>query len=76
VDAKASPKFKESVESLVQIFRKTFPHTTLIVANPTRRIYWSDVSILEAGNSNITSRIYREGVKDFEKAIQKHNIRQ
>ena len=52
MDAKASIQFKKYVKSLVQIFKKQFPETTLILANPTRRIYWGDVSILEAGKNN------------------------
>ena len=50
MDAKASRKFKKSVKSLFHIFQKQFPETTLILADPTRRIYWGDVSILEAGD--------------------------
>jgi len=50
VDTKASSSFKKSVNDLLAIYREKFPKTTLILANPTRRIFWSDVSILEAGN--------------------------
>ena len=31
------------------MYRYNFPDTTIIMANPTLRIYWSGVSILEAG---------------------------
>ena len=34
---------------LLNVYRYNFPETTIIVANPTLRIYWSGVSILEAG---------------------------
>lgn len=34
---------------LLSVYRYHFPDTTIINANPTLRIYWSGVSILEAG---------------------------
>ena len=37
------------VEKLLSVYRYHFPSTTIINANPTLRIYWSGVSILEAG---------------------------
>ncbi len=37
------------VEKLLNVYRYHFPDTTIINANPTLRIYWSGVSILEAG---------------------------
>ena len=33
----------------MNVYRYHFPETTIILANPTLRIYWSGVSILEAG---------------------------
>ena len=38
-----------SVAKLLNVYRYNFPDTTIIMANPTLRIYWSGVSILEAG---------------------------
>jgi len=49
VDAKASDTYKSSVAKLLNVYRYHFPETTIILANPTLRIYWSGVSILEAG---------------------------
>lgn len=49
VDAKASDQYKASVAKLLNVYRYNFPSTTIIMANPTLRIYWSGVSILEAG---------------------------
>ena len=37
------------VAKLLSVYRYHFPSTTIINANPTLRIYWSGVSILEAG---------------------------
>ena len=41
--------FQTSVAKLLNVYRYNFPDTTIIMANPTLRIYWSGVSILEAG---------------------------
>ena len=41
--------FQSSVAKLLNVYRYNFPETTIILANPTLRIYWSGVSILEAG---------------------------
>lgn len=49
VDAKAPMDYKRAVLALAGVYKEHFPKTLIIVANPTRRIYWSDVSILEAG---------------------------
>jgi hypothetical protein len=38
-----------NVAKLLSVYRYHFPDTTIINANPTLRIYWSGVSILEAG---------------------------
>jgi hypothetical protein len=42
-------KKQMKVEKLLNVYRYHFPDTTIINANPTLRIYWSGVSILEAG---------------------------
>ena len=52
IDAKAKKTFKIWVEKLVKIYRRNFPNTKIFLAEPTRRIYWSDVSILEAGKTS------------------------
>lgn len=49
IDAKASDEYKADVLKLTNVYRYHFPNTTIILANPTLRIYWSGVSILEAG---------------------------
>ena len=49
IDAKSPDEYKADVLKLVNIYRYHFPNTTIILANPTLRIYWSGVSILEAG---------------------------
>ena len=49
VDAKSTDEYKADVLKLTNVYRYHFPNTTIILANPTLRIYWSGVSILEAG---------------------------
>ncbi len=44
-----------NVDKLIAVYRHHFPYTTIINANPTLRIYWSGVAILEAGLVNSLS---------------------
>ena len=49
VDDKSPIHYKKAVRQLAAIYKYHFPEARIYVPKETIRIYWSDVSILEAG---------------------------
>ena len=49
VDDKSPLEYKMAVRQLAAIYKYHFPEARILVPDHTIRIYWSDVSILEAG---------------------------
>lgn len=49
VDDKSPIEYKMAVRQLAAIYKYHFPEARILIPKKTIRIYWSDVSILEAG---------------------------